>query len=263
MVGKTGENFTGFSSDNINRMVAVVGNGTKGLDRCVSDSVGSALGLCCAQHPDTEIEVRQADEFLRYSPQGGCELTCDRRLSKCGHRCQAKCHSESLHQAFPCPQPCQRLHSPCSHKCQKATCGEDCGVCRVSLDNVLLPCSHSKDNVLCYQVQEPDKIRCDVWVERSVPKCGHTIKVKCWQDVTKVDFICLAPCKDYLACGHRCPGSCGRCQKKDTDDNLTIEHMKCTKVCGKPFPACNHTCQKLCHDGSSCALCLSPCEVRY
>lgn len=227
-----------------------------------TDSVGKALGLCCPRHPDTEIQVCQPDDFARLSPEGGCQLACDRRLSRCGHRCQARCHSESMHQIFPCPQLCQRLHSPCNHGCQKATCGEDCGSCLVILDNVLLPCSHSKDNVPCYQSQDPTNIKCNVLVEKQVPDCGHVIQTQCWRDVTLETFSCPEPCKTNLPCGHKCPGSCGRCHKKDANNLLTTGHKKCTKVCGRRFLTCNHACKRSCHDGEDCGLCLSPCEVR-
>ena len=102
------------------------------------NSVGKALGLCCPRHIDTEIQVVQPEDFTRLSPEGGCQLRCDRRLADCGHRCHARCHSESMHQVFSCPQPCERLHAPCRHNCQKQTCGEDCGPCLVSIDEVKL-----------------------------------------------------------------------------------------------------------------------------
>jgi AAA domain len=228
-----------------------------------TDSVGKALGLCCPRHSDTEIQVRQPDDFARLSPEGGCQLACDRRLSGCGHRCQARCHSESMHQVFPCPQPCQRLHSPCNHGCQKATCGEDCGICLILLDNVFLPCSHPKDGVPCHQLQDTSKIKCEVLVEKRVSDCQHVIQTQCWRDVTSETFSCPVSCEANLPCGHRCPGSCGRCHKKDANNNPTIEHRKCTKVCGRRFATCNHTCRKLCHDGIDCGPCLSPCEVRH
>jgi hypothetical protein len=228
-----------------------------------TDSVGKALGLCCPRHPDTEIQVCQPDDFARLSPEGGCQLACDRRLSRCGHRCQARCHSESMHQVFPCPQRCQRLHSPCDHGCQKATCGEDCGICLIPLNNVILPCSHSKDSVPCHQSQDTSKIQCIVLVEKRVPDCGHVIQTQCWRDVAAETFSCPVSCEANLPCGHRCPGSCGRCHKKGVNNNPTIEHRKCTKVCGRRFATCNHTCQKLCHERIDCGLCLSRCEVRY
>ena len=227
-----------------------------------TDSVGNVLGLCCPRHPDTEIQVRQPDDFARLSPEGGCQLACDSRLSRCGHRCQAKCHSESMHQVFPCPQPCQRLHSPCNHGCQKSTCGEDCGFCLILLDNVLLPCSHSKDNVPCNQSQDTSKIKCDVLIEKQVPNCGHVIKTQCRRDVASETFACPVSCEAILSCGHRCSGSCGRCHQQDATNEAGTKHFKCTKICGRRFATCNHTCQELCHDGKACGQCSSPCEVR-
>lgn len=233
---------------------------TKGMLQA-TESVGKALGLCCPRHPDTEIEVCRPDDFARLSPEGGCRLTCDKRLSRCGHRCQARCHSESLHEAFLCPQPCQRLHSLCKHSCQKATCGEDCGVCLVKLDNVPLPCSHLMDNVACHQTQEVHKIKCDTIVSKQVPSCGHIVQTKCWQDVTAENFKCRTPCGANLPCGHSCPGSCSRCQVKNPDGNTAIKHQKCTKICGRGYGTCNHVCPQQCHDGVDCGLCTAQCEV--
>ena len=228
----------------------------------VTDSVDTALGLCCPRHPDTEIQVRQPDDFIRLSPEGGCQLACDRRLPRCGHSCLARCYSKSMHEVFPCPQPCQRLQSPCNHDCQKATCGEDCGVCLVLLNNVLLPCSHSKDSVPCHQSQDTSKITCNSLVRKRVSDCGHVIQTQCWKDVASKTFRCPEPCGANLPCGHRCPGTCGTCNKKDPDNHITIQHRKCGKVCGRRLATCNHICQRFCHDGSECGLCLSPCEVR-
>jgi hypothetical protein len=110
-------------------------------------AVGKAFRLCCPRHNDTDLQAFTPDDFERLSPEGGCQLPCHRRLNDCGHRCEARCHSESMHRIFTCPKPCERLHSPCNHSCQKITCGEDCGNCMIKLDNILLPCGHSKDKV--------------------------------------------------------------------------------------------------------------------
>jgi hypothetical protein len=74
--------------------------------------------------------------------------------------------------------------------------------------------------------------------------------------------MCPTACGINLACGHRCPGCCGRCNGKDADLNPTVKHQKCTKICGRYFGTCNHTCRKSCHDGMDCGLCFAPCEVR-
>jgi len=129
-----------------------------------TDSVGKAFGLCCPRHMDIVMQASEPLDFEKLSLEGGCQLSCDRRLIKCGHKCLARCHSNSMHDVFKCPQPCQRLHTPCKHGCQKQTCGEDCGLCIVKLDNVHLLCNHLKDNVLCYQAQDLASIKCNVRV---------------------------------------------------------------------------------------------------
>lgn len=228
-----------------------------------TDSVGRALGLCCPRHTDTEIQVSQPDEFARFSPEGGCTLTCDRRLANCGHRCQAKCHSVSMHQVFSCPQPCQRLHSPCNHSCQKKTCGEDCGLCRISLRNIPLPCGHLQDSVPCYLTQDVARIKCTALVEKQVPGCGHDVEVCCSRDVTSTNFNCPSACATTLGCGHECPGTCGSCHQKNENGEPVVKHTSCSKVCGRRYGTCNHTCSRKCHDGRDCGPCTSDCEVSH
>lgn len=227
-----------------------------------TDSVGKVLGLCCPRHTDTEIQVVQPEDFARLSPEGGCQLACDRRLADCGHRCQSRCHSESLHQVFSCPQPCERIHDPCRHNCQKQTCGEDCGPCLVHVNDVQLSCDHTKDNVPCYMTQDLSKIQCTVLIQKHVPECNHTVETACSRDVTSAFFSCPTACNTTLACGHPCPGTCSRCHQKDANDQPIVKHLSCSKICGRRFGTCNHTCPRPCHDGKECGPCQSLCEVR-
>lgn len=224
-------------------------------------SVGRAFELCCPRHPGTQIEASQPEDFARLSPEGGCQLSCDRRLPRCGHQCQARCHSESMHEIFSCPQPCQRLHNTCNHNCQKPTCGEDCGLCMVKMNDVQLPCGHSMDDVPCHTSQQPERIRCGVAVRKEIPICKHMVEVPCSRDVTYASFQCPAACESILACGHLCPGTCGSCTRRNTTNEPTTKHASCAKVCGRRFRACNHTCPRLCHGGGVCGPCASECEV--
>ncbi|KAF1930727.1 uncharacterized protein M421DRAFT_99346 [Didymella exigua CBS 183.55] len=225
------------------------------------DSVGQALALCCPRHVDTIIEVHEPDDFATASPEGGCREACTDRLD-CGHSCQARCHSEAMHAAWHCEMPCQKRHSPCEHPCQKVTCGEDCGACVVTIDKVQLPCGHSKDQVPCYQTLNRDSIRCDVLVHKEVPGCNHAVELKCSIDVEHEKFKCPYSCSEVLPCGHACPGSCGRCVQVDLVGQSHVEHIKCTKTCGRKHGTCNHNCGRTCHGGSDCGLCQQPCEVR-
>ncbi len=226
-----------------------------------ADCVGKVLGLCCPRHIDTELHISEPDDFARFSPEGGCQLPCDRRLPDCGHKCLAKCHSESLHLAFSCPQQCQRLHRPCNHLCQKSTCGEDCGNCETSIDNVQLLCTHLKNNVPCYLTQDLKLVECVVLIHKEVPRCKHTVEVQCSRDVSLESFKCPTPCGSALGCGHLCPGDCGRCNRKDSEGRPVVMHLACSKICGRRFGSCNHTCPRACHDGKDCGPCLSACEV--
>lgn len=220
-----------------------------------SDSIGNAFALCCPRHPDTEIRASHPDDFARLSPEGGCQLACEQRLPDCGHRCSARCHSESMHLVFSCPQPCQRLHDPCKHGCQKQTCGEDCGQCEVKVNEVQLPCGHSKDDVPCHKTQNLSKVKCGIPISKEIIKCRHSVEAACFRDVNSTHFKCPVPCKTVLECGHLCPGTCGRC------NGDTVKHGPCSRICGRRFGTCNHTCRNECHVGLECGPCPSDCEV--
>ncbi|KAJ5849332.1 hypothetical protein N7534_008021 [Penicillium rubens] len=141
-----------------------------------ANAVGTELALCCPRHPDTPILCSEPHDFERKSPEGGCSLPCDRRLEPCGHQCQAKCHSTVMHDGFACGKPCPRIRSTCHHECPKL-CGEDCGLCLTKIQDVELPCGHIKKVLYCHQMLNLELIKCDVEVEKTVPKCGHKIKV--------------------------------------------------------------------------------------
>lgn len=223
--------------------------------------IGSTIELCCPRHPDTEIRCGEPDDFSRFSPEGGCSLACDRRLARCGHKCQAKCHSDTMHEAFLCPQPCPRRHSPCNHCCNRL-CGEDCGKCMVLMRNVLLPCGHFADDIPCHQAQKPSGIICRVKVDKRVPDCRHVIMVPCSADITDKDFHCPTKCNALLGdCGHNCSGTCGKCRKEE-DGHVKLMHQPCKVICKRPRTTCGHICQRRCHAGEPCDPCDSRCEVK-
>ncbi len=226
------------------------------------DAVGTAIALCCPRHPDTHILCSEPGEFVTKSPEGGCALTCDKRLHPCGHKCPAPCHSKRLHDAFDCLQPCPRLRPTCDHACPKL-CGQECGPCHVKVDGVKLPCGHIQNKVACHKTLDLASIRCDAPVEKEVPGCGHKVTVACRsaKDVASTSFKCPTKCTKLLLCGHSCPGSCGSCRKRDGNGMITFEHQKCSKVCDRPFGTCNHRCSKTCHGGKGCGTCSKTCEV--
>ncbi|UPX11033.1 uncharacterized protein EKO05_0001659 [Ascochyta rabiei] len=225
------------------------------------EAVGNTLSLCCPRHTDKIIEVSEPDDFLAASPEGGCREACVDRLD-CGHSCQARCHSEAMHAVWQCEMPCQRRHDPCEHPCQKPTCGEDCGLCMIPIDNVQLPCGHTKDRVLCHKTLDRNSIRCETIVQKEISECKHTVKIKCSVDVDSERFVCPSLCPEVLLCGHQCPGSCGSCKQKNTEGEATSKHAACKKKCGRKHGTCNHNCKRICHGGGDCGLCQQPCEVQ-
>lgn len=223
-----------------------------------SNSVGTAFELCCPRHVDTPIRCGEPDDFARFSPDGGCNLPCDRRLDSCGHQCSANCHSETMHSAFSCIQRCPRIRMTCTHSCPRL-CGEACGPCQIPVTNVPLPCGHRAEKLRCHQTLDLGKISCKVLVHKNVPRCGHTVEVACSADVTATKFKCPTPCEKVLPCGHRCPGSCGTCVPGEGD---VIAHRPCSRQCARPYDTCGHICQSKCHSGQPCAPCAQKCEVR-
>lgn len=223
-------------------------------------ALGPALRLCCQRHRDTAIECTEPEDFPRLSPEGGCLLPCEWRLDACGHQCLAKCHSEAMHAAFSCPRECPRRRTGCDHPCPKL-CGEECGPCRVVVNDVRLPCGHVQHGVACFRAQKAAEIRCTAQVEARVPGCGHVARVPCFTDVSASSFVCSQPCDEMLACGHVCPGSCGNCKTRGPDGAVEKTHKVCGKTCGRPRNTCTHACARKCHDGQPCPPCEARCEV--
>ncbi|KAI6888727.1 hypothetical protein KC360_g2631 [Hortaea werneckii] len=56
---------------------------------------GTALELCCPRHQETPMSVQQPSDFVRLSPEAGCDLLCDQKLS-CGHALRVARHAVSL-----------------------------------------------------------------------------------------------------------------------------------------------------------------------
>lgn len=226
-----------------------------------SDSVGTSIPLCCPRHPEKDILCAEPEDFARKSPEGGCDLSCQRRLEECGHRCQARCHSEMMHKTADCPQPCMRLRATCDHTCVKL-CSQDCGPCLINVGDKVLPCGHIEQDVACHRTLDLGTIKCHQKVTRTVPGCGHSVQVKCHVSLESESFRCPTPCGEPLSCGHACTGTCGTCRKQDHDGGFVLEHRKCTKVCDRPHGVCNHRCSKTCHTGEACGGCTKNCEVR-
>lgn len=224
---------------------------------------GPALELQCPRHPETPINVSVPDHFAVFSPDGGCNVPCDRRLD-CGHACYGPCHSSLLHSAVKCHEKCPRPKKGCDHSCPRE-CGQPCEErCNVVLKNtpLQLPCGHVLPSPKCWQSQNPSMVRCLTKVDREIPKCGHTVNLQCHVDISLPDFRCDARCGAILPCGHACRSPCHKCNVREKGEIVQTTHNACKQPCGRKFTTCPHTCQQPCHGEANCAPCNAPCEVR-
>ncbi|OTA83205.1 hypothetical protein M434DRAFT_378439 [Hypoxylon sp. CO27-5] len=224
-------------------------------------NIGTRLPLQCPRHKHTPIEVSELDDFIRLSPEAGCNVQCSQRLD-CGHTCLSKCHAITLHKAVKCLEPCQRLKEKCGHGCPR-TCGEPCEEkCSSVLkgQTLHLPCGHSLISPQCWQVQAPPMVQCYERVTKTVPGCNHGVQVSCREDVTKDSFICRTPCGQILSCGHVCEALCKSCRTRGNGDIIREKHEACTSICGRAYSTCKHTCSQKCHPGKNCPPCGMPCE---
>ncbi|XXH01217.1 hypothetical protein Hte_007571 [Hypoxylon texense] len=78
---------------------------------------GTKLPLQCPRHKAKAIEVSGPDDFVRLSPEAGCNAQCSLLLD-CGHACLTPCNW------IPCSKRCDKLLR-CGHQCP-SLCGELC-----------------------------------------------------------------------------------------------------------------------------------------
>ncbi|KAK1980981.1 hypothetical protein LZ30DRAFT_593677 [Colletotrichum cereale] len=226
-----------------------------------SGNFGRELELQCPRHPESRSLISRAEQFIQASPDGGCNLKCDRRLA-CGHSCTGPCHSDFLHNALKCLEDCVRPKEGCDHPCRKR-CGEPCDkLCREVLRGVGLDlsCGHTLENVECWKAQDSSTIKCIVQVDKQVPGCNHTVKVPCHVDVAKDSYECKTECGFQRSCGHRCKMRCSTCSTREDGEVIREDHGTCKQLCERPFTACSHRCQTPCHGKTGCPPCPAPCQ---
>lgn len=224
-------------------------------------NLGKQLELRCPRHPDLLISVTDPADFHLFSPEGGCNERCEWRLG-CGHPCVMKCHSDFLHENTICYEPCDRSFKYCTHTCPNP-CGIPCGDCNVRVAGVRLPCGHIPSSLRCHELENLAGIQCNSIVQQTLSACGHTLQRKCCQK--PADFKCRERCETILPCGHQCESKCRQCTREQIQNEHTTVvsvHGKCSRVCGRNYTNCSHTCNLTCHGAVKCPPCTQPCEIR-
>eukprot|EP00804_Cyclotella_cryptica_P021863 CCRYP_000836-RA/>CCRYP_000836-RA protein AED:0.40 eAED:0.12 QI:0/0/0/0.5/1/1/6/0/1669 len=165
----------------------------------------NALPTVCQIHPNDIVLCKEATDFKKYRPNGGCMRACGARLD-CGHACPLTCHPTDLNHALAikqCVQPCRRIPTECphNHSCQKL-CNENCGPCATKVEDVKLLCGHLAVSPTCDSVRNDDAIRqlssqCKEMVEFTFAGCNHTCMTTCGNSQSEHP-ICNAKCRGDL-----------------------------------------------------------------
>ena len=177
---------------------------------------GDGLTLCCQVHHDQKVIAKVPEDFNK-CPEGGCQMSCNARLP-CGHRCPRLCHpTDREHKHYNCQKICKKP-LVCGHIC-KSICHQCKGKCQP----------------------------CNTLVEKSMPKCGHYMMMKCHQNPSY--FSCTNQCTKLLTCGHPCQVQC---------------YMKCTSECKvsvKKMLPCGHSIDLLCYQKPQDVKCPVQCTA--
>ncbi|XP_053354042.1 NFX1-type zinc finger-containing protein 1 [Clarias gariepinus] len=187
--------------------------------------VGRFLTLSCQNHPETQTLVSSSKDFSKV-PEGGCNKPCEYRLD-CGHVCIRMCHPyDADHKKYKCNKDCPKVLCELGHTCPRR-CHQKCG-------------------------------KCEVRVEKVVPKCQHKQKMACHQ--APETFICREPCQKKLTCGHTCQASCGEPCTVKCKVKISMV-LKCGHTQKEPCsssqdflnqPACRTRCVTVLNCGHAC-----------
>ncbi|KAL7484059.1 hypothetical protein ACHAW6_009716 [Cyclotella cf. meneghiniana] len=77
----------------------------------------NALPTVCQIHPSDIVLCKEATDFKKYRPNGGCTRACGARL-ECGHACPLTCHPTDINHVLTskqCAQPCRHIPPECPH----------------------------------------------------------------------------------------------------------------------------------------------------
>ena len=191
--------------------------------------LGSAFPLQCPNHPEKKCDAGEPTDFAKFAPEGGCTEKCIFRLL-CGHQCRRLCHSDDPeHDNYHCKQPCTKKCDAEGHPC-KALCDKrPCPPCRERVVRSIPSCGHSQA-MYCYQ--DPDTIRCHTPCLKRCPNDLHDCPLKCWKGCEPCSFPVT---REMPRCGHKQEMKCYQ-----NPENVLCQ-QPCSKSCSN-----DHPCEKLC-----------------
>ena len=247
--------------------------------------LGSAFPLHCHNHPAFKADIEKPEDFIKFFPEGGCDMPCTYRLD-CGHQCKRSCHLTDLdHKEYKCNEPCEKLCANGEHPC-KSKCYKECPPCKVTVIKKVPTCpfEHTQQVKCCEDLQNvkclskcPKKCMngihncplkcwegcrpCTVLVKRVMPNCGHEQDLPCSED--PYEALCYQPCSKKCPNGHscckKCYEDCGNCKvlvfrklpkcghEKAMLCYEEVSNAKCLEMCQKVYK-CKHVCRKMCYE---------------
>ncbi|CAF2793462.1 unnamed protein product [Rotaria sp. Silwood2] len=231
-----------------------------------TNNIGNGLSLSCRQHSRNKFIADKPESFAQ-RPEGGCRQTCDARLP-CGHHCERMCHNYDFeHKDVVCRKQCPERLS-CGHSCKKRCHIEtpnEHEQCRAFVEKTIPECGH-QIRIECYQT--PTASNCK---KSSLQRldCGHVVDVPCRISSSPSElkqFFCPKPCGEMLACEHKCIGKCGGCRAgklhtpcgEKCERELICSHI-CKATCATNCPPCSRTCETRCVHSRCIGICGEPC----
>ncbi|CAC5383464.1 NFX1-type zinc finger-containing protein 1 [Mytilus coruscus] len=149
-------------------------------------------------------------------------VTCIRE--DCGHEYERKCYDIDFEQIIKCYQNRDGSEFSCTKKCLK------------QCDN-----NHICDRVCHF----PNRCRCIVKINKTLPRCGHIILIRCSKEVDKLS-VCTEQVEFILEkCEHHKEIACIKKHKIETSEprerELYEKRTKCREIISVDLPECGHT----------------------
>ena len=158
--------------------------------------------------------INKLKRFIHPSHLYQIKINVSRILHQCCHEVRMKCCDDPS--TFQCYCPCEKRISRCGHKCQ-SKCSQPCTPSNLCQEIVpqRLPCGH-KMNVFCSADQK--SIVCPEPCKKLLDTCGHGCEGTCRScSQGRLHAQCKKECGRDLNCGHicnfPCPEFCPPCDK--------------------------------------------------
>ena len=244
----------------------------------------------CKKHCVQKCSEGHPCQLLCYVECKPCSVQVERLMPGCGHMQKMYCHEKPS--AVLCKNPCSKK-CPSGHPCP-LLCYDGCTACTVEVLKIVPGCGHWQ-LIPCYRdptyyncmADCPKKCinghpcskrchqscgLCTINVEKTIPKCGHSIVLQCYREPSLE--LCSKRCERKLLCGHQCALKCGQtcgikpcsakvkvllecCHTKKVECHLSTDPtaLKCEQPCEKKLP-CTHPCHNKC-----CEPCTELCNT--